>query len=142
MQAVASNVHAGLQFKGIAFDQERAQIVQQLPCGGLDIQDEPVYWVFPDGQCRCWSVRDLAEAREDQLVNADEDFLEQAYTSVGVSLDIIPWASHHINMWRSFVMILARSKTEIGSDILGPNQWTRRRLAGGLRMLRMTRRSQ
>ena len=72
MHAVASNVDSAIQFKGIAFDQERAQIVPQLPCDGLDIQDEPVYWVLQDGRCECWSDRYLSEAPEDELVHASD----------------------------------------------------------------------
>ena len=82
MHAVASNVHSAIQFKGIAFDQERAQIVLQLPCDGLDIQDEPVYWVLQDGRCECLSVRYLSEAPEDELVHATNETLEEAYNSV------------------------------------------------------------
>ena len=82
MHAVASNVDSAIQFKGIAFDQERAQIVLQLPCDGLDIQDELVYWVLRGGRCKCMSVRYLSEAPEHELAHASDKTLEEAYNSV------------------------------------------------------------
>ena len=69
MKAVAANVHQGVQFKGIAYDQERAAIVEQLPHEGVDVQDEPLYWVLPDGRCECWSVRKLEEAQPEELLH-------------------------------------------------------------------------
>ena len=82
MRSVAANVHPGVQFKGTAYDQERAAIVEQLPHEGVDVQDEPLYWVLPDGRCECWSVRKLQEAQPDELLHASEDTLEEAYTAV------------------------------------------------------------
>ena len=63
--AVASNVRKGIQFKGIAYESERPTILEQLPCGGVDVQDEPVFWTLHDGRVVCWSVRDLSKAKED-----------------------------------------------------------------------------
>ena len=82
MKAVAANVHAGVQFKGVAYDQERASIVEHLPHEGVDIQDEPLFWVLPDGRCECWSVRRLHEALPDMLVHASDDTLDEAYNHV------------------------------------------------------------
>ena len=82
MHAVAANVHSGIQYKGIAFGQERAQILLQVPRDGLDIQEEPVYWVLPDGRCECWSVSELAEARDDELHQECEGELTNAYKSI------------------------------------------------------------
>ena len=69
--AVAANVRAGIVFKGIAYESERRNIIPQLPCGGEDIQDEPVYWTLHDGRVVCWSVRRLAEAKDEDLEPAD-----------------------------------------------------------------------
>ena len=69
--AVASNVRKGIQFKGIAYENERPNIIPQLPCGGADIQDGPVYWTLHDGRVVCWSVRRLAEAKDEDLEPAD-----------------------------------------------------------------------
>ena len=51
MEAVAQNVHEAARFKGIAFEGERPSIVLQLPQGGIDVQDAPLYWTLPDGRC-------------------------------------------------------------------------------------------
>eukprot|EP00973_Karenia_brevis_P037630 5192815-Karenia_brevis.AAC.1 len=83
MDAVAQNVHEGVRFKGIAFDAENPTILLQLPEGGVDLQDEPVYWTFPDGRCECCSVRHLAEATDDFLAPEDS---EEAYKAVAKEL--------------------------------------------------------
>ena len=80
MNDVAKNVRGeGICFKGIAYQSESPKIVQQLPQGGIDLQDTPVYWTLPDGRCECWSVRRIAEASEDLLAPQDS---EQAYKAV------------------------------------------------------------
>jgi len=86
MEAVAARVHEGIQFKGVAFEQERAQLLLQLPSDGVDIQDEPVYWVLPDGSCKSWSVRYLANAADDELVHATAKTLQKAYHYVAQEL--------------------------------------------------------
>jgi hypothetical protein len=60
MDKLAARVHPGVEFKGIAFEGDRPQIVRQLPRGGVDIQDDPVYWTLPNGSCVCWSAKKLA----------------------------------------------------------------------------------
>ena len=82
MHAVAANVHSGTQYKGIVFDQERAKIILQVPRDGLDIQEEPVYWVLPDGRCECWSVQELAEAHEDDILHARDGQADDAYNNI------------------------------------------------------------
>ena len=87
MEAVAKNVREGVRFMGLAFQQERAQLVLQLPDDGVDIQNEPVYWMLPDGRCKSWSVRDLASAPEHELVHVSEETLNHAY-------DLVAWELH------------------------------------------------
>ena len=84
METVAQNVHEEAHFKGIAFEGERASIVPQLPQGGVDIQDEPVYWTLPDGRCEHWSVRRMAEATDDLLAPQDS---EEAYKAVAKEMN-------------------------------------------------------
>ena len=88
MDAVARNVHEGARFKGIAFESERPTIVPQLPLGGVDLQDAPVYWTLPDGRCECWSVRRMAEATDDIPAPRDSD---EAYKAVAkeMSYDVL-----------------------------------------------------
>ena len=79
MSAVAANVHEKIEFKGVAFEGERPKLEPQLPGNGVDVQDETVHWVLPDGRCVCLSVRHLADLREDQLI---EDDTKEAYRAV------------------------------------------------------------
>ena len=64
-------VRVGIVFKGIAYESDRPNIIPQLPCGGEDIQDEPVYWTLHDGRVVCWSVCQLAAAKEADLEPVD-----------------------------------------------------------------------
>ena len=62
---------------------ERPQIIPQLPDGGLNIQDEPVYWVLPGGRSVCMSLRDFAGAKDDELAPVDSD---EAYIAVAKAM--------------------------------------------------------
>ena len=44
-----------------------------LPHGGLDVQEERLYWALPDGRVVCWSLRELAEVRPDELAPQDSE---------------------------------------------------------------------
>jgi hypothetical protein len=79
LAVVACNVMPGIVFKGVAYDDERPEIEVILPKGGLDIQDEPLYWALPDGSVVCWSLRQLVSARPDELAPRDSD---EAYSGV------------------------------------------------------------
>jgi len=41
--AVGANVREGIVFKGVAYESERPEILEQVPNDGLDVQHEPVY---------------------------------------------------------------------------------------------------
>ena len=83
MSALASNVHENIEFKGVAFDGERPQLVLQLPNDGVDVQDEMAHWTLPDGRCVCMNAWQIADLREDQLVAEDS---EEAYRAVAQQL--------------------------------------------------------
>ena len=46
---------------------ERPEITNEVPNGGANIQDEKLYWNFPDGTCDCYSMRQLSHATPDEL---------------------------------------------------------------------------
>ena len=62
-------------------------IAPDLPNGGIDLQKEPVYWILPDGRCVCWSVAELAEKKQDELLDGNA---LQAYETIGKELDFHP----------------------------------------------------
>ena len=80
---MAENVRPGIVFRGISFESERPELTDQLPLGGRDIQDEPLLWVLPDKTSTWMSLRELAEAQEDELCGANA---EEAYKAVGEEL--------------------------------------------------------
>lgn len=80
VDAVAKLVHEGVHFKGIVYEADRPSIVRQLPSGGLDVQDEPLFWTLPDGRCVCKSLREVAALLPNELAPKDshEEYLEVA----------------------------------------------------------------
>ena len=87
MQAVAASVLPGITYKGIAYEGDRPDISPDLPSGGIDLQKEPVYWILPDGRCICWSVAELAEKKQDELLESNA---MKAYETIGKELDFHP----------------------------------------------------
>eukprot|EP00973_Karenia_brevis_P043059 5962173-Karenia_brevis.AAC.1 len=53
----------------MALEGERPSYLREVPKDGIDVQDEPVYWVLPKGRCACWSVRQLAAADPTDLTH-------------------------------------------------------------------------
>ena len=73
MQAVAEVTQPGCEFVGVAYDNKNVDVQRALPNDGVDLQEEPVYWLMPSGRTQCWSVKHLAEATGDQLAEGDPD---------------------------------------------------------------------
>ena len=46
-----------------------------------------MYWVLPDGRCVCWSVAELAEKKQDELLDGNA---LKAYETIGNQLDFHP----------------------------------------------------
>ena len=85
MKHVGTNVHGSIQFKGIVFDNgDRPDFRVQVPSGGVNIHDEPVFWSMPDGRVVCWSLLELAGKREDELY--EESSALEAYRAVAKEL--------------------------------------------------------
>jgi hypothetical protein len=84
LAAVAFNVKPGTTWQGVCYDEaDRIEILPLLPNGGVDAQDQELYWTLPCGKCICMSVRRLAEAHEDELAASDA---EEAYRAVAAQL--------------------------------------------------------
>ena len=83
VEALAKALHEHVEFKGIAYEGERNQLVRHLPHGGVDCQDDPLYWTLPDGRCVCQSLRELASMRDDELAPQES---HDAYVAVAEQL--------------------------------------------------------
>ena len=46
-----------------------------------------MYWILPDGRCVCWSVAELAEKKQDELLDGNA---LKAYETIGNQLDFHP----------------------------------------------------
>ncbi len=48
---------------------EQAEISSQVPSEGCDVQNEPVYWILPDGRAVSWSLLEIVSQNMDELVD-------------------------------------------------------------------------
>ena len=53
MQAFADRKWPGTTYTGISYESDRPEFILQVPEGGLNIQDTPVYWTLPCGRTVC-----------------------------------------------------------------------------------------
>ena len=49
----------GCQYCGVVYEGAHLLVSRSLPAGGVDILEEPVYWLWPNGLVRCVSARAL-----------------------------------------------------------------------------------
>ena len=61
MQAFAESISPGCEYLGISFESDRPSFELQVPDGGLDIQQIPVYWNFHVGSV-CSSLHELNDS--------------------------------------------------------------------------------
>jgi len=87
MQCVANNVLEGISYKGIAYEGDRPDIVEEVPNNGIDVQDEVAHWVLPDGRCVAWTVAELAGKRPDELLDPKAKAL---YFAIGEEMEYYP----------------------------------------------------
>ena len=88
-EALGKAVHEGIEFKGIAFEGEAPKLMKQLPKGGVDCQDEKVFWTMPDGRCVAYSLRELSYLREDDLAHQESHEANHAtFSSVYTRIDL------------------------------------------------------
>ena len=73
MDKLAAQKHPGTIYEGIAYEGEQVEIRREVPDGGKDIQDHPVYWTLPHGATVCWNLRELADARPYELQAEQSD---------------------------------------------------------------------
>ena len=66
-------------YVGICFEGEQSTFQCEVPDGGVDIQDQTVYWSFPCG-VSSFSLRELHLTSNDELLAPEEPF--QAYFDI------------------------------------------------------------
>ena len=64
-EALGKAVHEEISFQGVAFEGDAPKLLKQMPNRGVDCQDIPVYWTLPDGRCVSYSLREMANLRDD-----------------------------------------------------------------------------
>ena len=76
-------MHEKIDFQGVAFEGDAPKLLKQMPNGGVDCQDIPVYWTLPDGRCVSYSLREMANLRDDDIAPQDS---HDAYLAVAKEL--------------------------------------------------------
>ena len=86
MEGMASWKSTGGQYVGISYESDRPAFQCELPDGGMDIQEHPVYWHFANG-VEMYTLRELCAMKENdfELHNADEP-----YEMIGESMGWAP----------------------------------------------------
>ena len=86
MEGMASWKSTGGQYVGISYESDRPAFQCELPDGGMDIQEHPVYWHFANG-VEMYTLRELCDMKENdfKLHNADEP-----YEMIGDSMGWVP----------------------------------------------------
>ena len=77
----------GIKYKGIVFEGDAQHFSPDLPNAGIDVQNEIVHWLLPDGRCMAWTVAELAQKRPDELIDPNA---REAYFTVGKELGYLP----------------------------------------------------
>ena len=67
MQSFADKRWPGTTYTGISYESDRPEFLLQVPEGGLNIQDTPVYWSLPCRRTVCMSLLEFKDAKDDQL---------------------------------------------------------------------------
>ena len=84
LNAFADLKKHGVSYRGVLNENvEHPDIVRDLPLGGIDIQDVPLLWDFPCGQCRCFSIMELYNLPEDEFLLCDCDSSRQPLLGCG-----------------------------------------------------------
>ena len=80
MQGMAAWKSTGAQYVGISYESDRPVFQCELPDGGMDIQDEQVYWHFANG-VECYSLREIHAMSEIHFKLHEED--DEPYLRIG-----------------------------------------------------------
>jgi len=67
MQEAATRKDQRITYRGVALSGSKLDFYLDVPNGGKDIQDTPVYWTLPGGRSECCSIRELRELSQIQL---------------------------------------------------------------------------
>ena len=74
LNAFAELKMSGTSYHGVSYENiERPEIIPDLPKGSVDIQDVPLFWDFPSGQCRSYTILQLCSLPEDEFLPYDSD---------------------------------------------------------------------
>ena len=73
------------EYVGVSFEGDRPDFQHELPDGGTDIQEHPVYWHLPSG-VQCESLMDLNAMKENDWKLKAPENQDEAYDVIGKQL--------------------------------------------------------
>ena len=85
MQELAASVHSDCEYVGLAFESDRPAFQMEVPDGGKDIQDHPVYWSTPTGT-KSASIREICIWTDDHF-RPPEPENNQMYEAIGTQMN-------------------------------------------------------
>ena len=79
----AENAMRGLQFCGLVYEGQAVSMEKASPSGGVDVLDEPAYWLLPNGETTCCTARHLIQDRHRHGLQPDTKY---EYAAIGNAL--------------------------------------------------------
>ena len=74
LNAFAELKMSGTSYLGVSYENvERPEIIPDLPKGGVDIQDVPLFWNLPSGRCGSYTMFELRGLPDDEFLSHDSD---------------------------------------------------------------------
>jgi len=107
MQGFADWKTTGAEYVGLSFEGDRPAFQFELPDGGVDIQEHPVYWHLPGG-VQCMSLLEFNDMGEIdfKLAAKDEPYIvigqQMGWNVLGICEDEASLAQYHIDQILTF----------------------------------------
>ena len=94
LNALADIKRPGTRFAGVCYENsERADIKLEVPKSGYEIQEDQLFWDFPNGVCKQCSPKELRDMHDYEFTKEDtteayEDIADQMkYRALGIPTD-------------------------------------------------------
>ena len=80
MQSLVASVHPDCEYVGLSFEGDRPSFLMEIPDGGNDIQDHPVYWSTPTGT-KSASIREMCVWKDNLCLEPENNHMYEAISA-------------------------------------------------------------